>query len=175
MEAKNEVAPGRILQFIDQFIVPHMVGNQLAFPMAKWVCARGPHGEVERTGYCLNSLPELAYILKGFLGITADIGAYLHHSLVHFGLYFILDDLLAFDYYFLIVAFELFGYRVYYHIFFFYPQGKMIVVDGHVLQYFGGGGKSFLLKKTGGLLRSRYRPPANNTIMDTKQPFGHYD
>jgi hypothetical protein len=43
MQAKNEVATGGFLQLGNQFIVPHMVGNHLAFPMAEGVRTRSAY------------------------------------------------------------------------------------------------------------------------------------
>src|ERR1700682_4565254 len=39
MQTKNEVAARSFLQFIYNFVVPCVICDELAFPMAEWMCA----------------------------------------------------------------------------------------------------------------------------------------
>ena len=43
MKSKDQVTPRSFLQFVHDLIVPHMIGDQLTFPMAERMGAGGTH------------------------------------------------------------------------------------------------------------------------------------
>src|SRR5690606_29769885 len=98
-----------------------MISNKLALPVAKRMRAGSTQFERQPFGYVTNRFAQQRYIFIGFVNILANVSTHLYYSLVHFGLYLILDTFLTFLHNFLVMAFKLICFRVEHHVLLFDP------------------------------------------------------
>ena len=132
MKPENEIAARRLLQLVNNFVVTHMVGCKLAFPMAERMGTGSAQFQIQPNRNIMKRFAQQRHIFIRLIYILANIGAYFHYSLVHFCFYFIFYHLLPFVHNFLLVAFQLQGVFVKHHVLFFHSQCKTFIINSHV-------------------------------------------
>ena len=50
--SQNKIAPCRFLEFVDNLVITNVIGYQLAFPVAEWMCTRCPYHKPSSPAIC---------------------------------------------------------------------------------------------------------------------------
>src|SRR5271166_954676 len=87
MQSKHQVGALHQLHVLDDLAIALVRINLLHFPVGKRMGARGPEQQAVLLGQRDHLAPQVSHVFAGFLDVAADLGANLHHRLVHLGLY----------------------------------------------------------------------------------------
>ncbi len=87
VQPENQVAPRHVAHFVDQLVVARIGGDELIYPVGEGVRSGGGHVQVLRGGQVVDHLAQVSNLLASLVDVMADVGADLHHGLVHLGLH----------------------------------------------------------------------------------------